>query len=430
MKTFANNVVEIVTKFCEMRYMKVITNGFMGIAAITICGSIFTLIKSIPFEPWTNFLTSTGLNAVLSIPVLITTDLLALYVVFSIAHNTAKSFDFDGFSASLVAVGSFLLLTPFTTTITDAVTNATTEVSGVIPLSALGAQGIFLAIITGILATRIYIFFNTKGFKIKMPPSVPKNVAGMFESLIPGGLTFVVFLLIRYGLSFTEFGTAQNLIYGLLQKPLTSVSGGYGAIIITTIIGSILWIFGIHGGMVVYATMGSIQHIMIAENMAAFAQGMPAPHVEWALVKFVIMGGAGATLALNVLMVSKYCKSEQYKALGKLALPASLFNINEPLIFGMPIIMNPILALPFAITPLVNLALCMFGYSLGLFVPTGADLSAFMPFIFHGAFLTGSFSGVVMQILMLIVDIIIYLPFFKVADKKALSEELKAKQSN
>ena len=196
-----NIFVEKIIAFTEMRYMKVIMNGFMGVTAITICGSIFTLLKSVPFEPWLNFLSNTGLGNIISIPVSITTDVIALYVVLSMANQTAKSFDCDGFGAALVGLGSFLLLTPFTTTVYNADYTVATEVSNVISLNAIGAQGIFLAIIVGIVAARIYVFFLNKGWKIKMPPSVPKNVASMFESLVPGGMVFLLFLGIRYGLS-------------------------------------------------------------------------------------------------------------------------------------------------------------------------------------------------------------------------------------
>lgn len=423
MNNIIDKVVDKVTAFTQMRYMKIIMNGFMGVTAITICGSLFTLLKSLPFDPWLNFLASSGLGNLLSIPVLITTDAIALYVVLSMAYHTAKSFNHDGFAASLVALGSFLLLTPFSTTVYNADYTVATEVTNVIPLSAIGAQGIFLAILVGIIAAKIYVFFIDKGWKIKMPASVPANVSGMFEGLVPGGLTFIVFLLIRYGMSLTSFGTAQNFIYTFLQAPLASVGGGLGGVIVYLFVGCFLWLFGIHGSMVTYVGMITIVQVMIAENAGAFASGVACPHPEWAVFMFACLGGTGATLALNVLMLSPICKSEQYKTLGKIALPSSIFNINEPIIFGTPIVMNPLLAVPFVATPLINLAVCMIGNAIGFFVPTGANINNFMPFGFYGALLTGSWTGAVMQIILLVVDIFVWLPFFKAADNKAYKEE-------
>jgi len=162
---------------------------------------------------------------------------------------------------------------------------------------------------------------------------------------------------------------------------------------------------------------------MNAENLAAFSAGVPAPHPEWAIASLIMLGGSGATLALNCLMVSPLCKSAQFKTLGKIALPTSFFNINEPLIFGTPIILNPLLAIPFICSPVVNIVVCMFFYKIGFFVPTGATVNAFMPFGFMGAFLTSSWTGVVMSIIILAIDIAIYLPFFKAADTKVYKNE-------
>ena len=153
-------------------------------------------------------------------------------------------------------------------------------------------------------------------------------------------MVFLVFLIVRFVMSLTPFGTAQALIYGVLQAPLTAVGGGLGGLLVYLLVDGFLWMFGIHGGMVAYVGMAPIITVMMTENSAAFAQGLACPHPEWALMGFVIMGGSGATLAMNLLMLSKKtCKSAQYRTLGKIALAPSLFNINEPLIFGSPIIM-------------------------------------------------------------------------------------------
>lgn len=421
-----DKILEKITAFTQTRYMKVLMNGFMGISAITICGSLFTLLKSIPIDPWLNFLASSGIGDLLSVPVSITTDAVAIYVVLSMAYHTAKSFDKDAFSPALVALGAFLLLTPFTTTVYNADYTVATQVDSVIPLSSIGAQGMFLAMIVGILAARIYIFFIDRGWKIKMPDSVPANVSGMFEALIPGGLTFVVFLAIRYGMSLTPFGTAQNMIYGLLQAPLTKVGGGMAGIIVYLLFSSVLWLFGIHGGMVAYVPLAPVITVMMTENLAAFAAGTAVPHPEWALMSFVLLGGGGATLALNLLMSSKLCKSEQFKTLSKLALPTSLFNINEPLIFGTPIIMNPYLALPFALTPTINLFVSMFMYKIGFLIPTGASINTFMPVGIYGALITGSWKGFAATLFLIALDLLIYFPFFKAADKHNLELEKEA----
>lgn len=418
-----------VNAITQKRYLQVLMNGFIGISAISIAGSLFTLVKSIPFDPWLKFLASSGLGAILAIPVSITTDLIALYVVISMAYHMAKSFDMDGFAPSLVALGSFLLVTPFQTIYRslDPATNTmvATVIPNVIPMSAIGAQGLFLAIFSGLVAARLYIFCIQKGFKISMPDSVPENVAKMFEAMIPGGIVFLVFLGIRYGMSLTPYLTAQSFIYGLFQAPLSKIGGGLPGVILYVLIVKLFWSAGVHGGMMAYVGMGPIITLMATENASAFAAGVAAPHPEWILGTFV--AGIGI-LALTVLMVSPLAKSTQYKALSKIALPTSLFGITEPIMFGTPIILNPIYLIPFILSPIISLFVSLGLMNVGLVAwPTGAAINQFMPFGFFGAFLNGSWTGVLLSVILLAVNIALYYPFFTYADRTAYKKEQIAK---
>lgn len=419
-----------VNTFTQKRYLQVLMNGFIGVSAISIAGSLFTLVKSIPFNPWLKFLASSGLGAILSIPVSITTDLIALYIVFSMAYHLAKSFDMDGFAPALVAIGAFLLVTPFQTiyrSIDPATGQAvSTIIPNVIPMAAVGAQGLFLAIICGLLASRIFIFSVQKGFKISMPPSVPENVAKMFEAMIPGGIVFLVFLGIRYGMSQTTYLTAQSFVYGIFQSPLSKIGGGLPGVILYVLIVKLFWSTGVHGGMMAYVGMGPIITLMATENASAFAQGAAAPHPEWLLGTFV--AGIGI-LALTCLMASPLAKSAQYRTLSKIALPTSLFGITEPIMFGTPIILNPIYLIPFILSPVISLLLSLGLMNIGLVAfPTGAAINQFMPFGFFGAFLNGSWTGVLLSVILLAVNIALYYPFFIYADRNAYKKELVAQE--
>lgn len=427
MKDFLyNRLLPGVTKFTQLRYMKVLMNAFMGITAISIAGSLFTLVKSIPIPQWQSFLASSGLGGILSIPVAITTDVFAMYLVCSMAYQTAKSFEKRGFTPALIALGSFLILTPFTTTITstnDAGKEIVQTISNVIPVSSLGAQGLFLAMFVGVISSRLYIFAMDKGWKIKMPASVPPNVSGMFEAMIPGGLVFVLFLMIRFGMAQTSYLTAQNFIYTILQQPLVHMGGGLPGFTVYLMVGNFLWLFGIHGSMVTYAAMGSIFIFARTANLAAFAAGMPAPHPEWLLAPWVYIGGGGCTLALNLLMLSR-AKSAQMKTLGKMTIPTSIFEINEPIVFGTPIILNPYLAIPFIVAPLVNLFLTYFVMNIGIVAwPTGAAISNFMPIGIFGMLVNAHWTGFVWTFVLIALDLLIYFPFFTAYDKKLFNEE-------
>ena len=416
--------LEKIVGFTQKRYMKVLMDGFMSIAAVSIAGSLFNLIKSIPIGAWQTFLATSGLGTLLSIPVSITSDLMAIYVVFAMAYCLAKSFNRDGFAAGIIAFGSFMILTPLTASST-AVDPATgerlvTTVQNAISLSAVGSQGIFLAIIVGLLSARLYVFFLDRGWKIKMPDSVPSNVASMFENMLPGGATFIVFLAIRYGMSLTSFGTAQALIYGILQAPLMKVGGGFGGLLIYMVMIKIFWLFGIHGGMLVNSAMYPIMAAATAANQSAFAAGLPAPYPERAYGS-AVCAGIGL-LALNLLMF--IAKSKQFKALAKIALPTSLFNITEPMMFGTPMIMNVILGIPFILSPVISVLLTRLVMTIGLVAwPTGASSNMFIPRPIGMALLNAHWTGFVWGLVLIVINMALYYPFFLVADKRALAQE-------
>lgn len=423
-----NKVMPLVDKLTKARYLRIIMNSFMGVSAISIAGSIFTLILSLPLgDGYTTFLAKTGLQEMLNLPINITTNLIALYLVFSIGYNMAKEFDENVLSVALIALGSFLLLTPNTmmATVTDA-TGA--SVTGIVPnvysMTYFGASGMFGAMFISVLSSRIYIYLSKKGIKIKMPDTVPQNVSAMFEAIIPGGVVFIAMICIHQCVGLTDYDSLHALIYGIIQKPFMSIGGGAFGAVMFVILSTWLWMFGIHGGMVAYSIFSVIMQTASIENMAAFTNGVAAPHPLWNLMPWYLIGGTGCTLVLTILMIWKG-KSAQSKMLGKLSLPCAIFNINEPVIFGCPIIMNPTLALPFCFIPLINYGLTVLVMSLGLVAwPTGAGINNFMPVIVYGALANASWTGAAWTIVLMVLDIVLWYPFFKKYDKDAYTNEL------
>lgn len=415
-----NKFLEKIVSLTQAKYMRILTNGFMSVAALTIAGSIFTLIKSLPIPVWQTFLTNSGLGSILAIPVSITSDLMAVWVALGMGAAVAKEFDKDKLSCALVALGSFMMLTPFTATVYSADYSSSMVASNIIPVSSMGAQGIFLSMISGILGARLYAFFIDKGWKLKMPDSVPSNVAGMFEMMIPSGLVFLVFLAVRYGFSLTPYGTAQAFIYKILQTPLMAVGGGAAGVLLYLTMSKLLWVFGVHGGMVCYSAMAVIMSTAGAANQAAFAAGTAAPYPEWcwalSLMDFPV-------LPLSIVMLV-FAKSQQYKSLSKVALPTAIFNISEPQVFGMPIVMNPVMAVPFVLLQPFNFFLTMLAQNIGfLAIPSGASINNMIPTPILMGLQNSHWSGVVWAILLIVIDCLIWLPFFKIQDKKACDQE-------
>lgn len=415
-----NNILDKIMKFTQAKYMRILTNGFMSMAAITIAGSIFTLVKSLPIPAWQTFLVSSGFGDILSIPVSVTSDLMAVWVALAMGAAVAKEFDKDRLSCALVSLGSFMMLTPFTGMLYAPDYSSATPVPNVIPVGSLGAQGIFLAMIAGILGARIYALLIDKNIKLKMPDSVPQNVSGMFEMMIPAGLVFLVFLVARWGFSLTEFGTAQNFIYKILQTPVMAIGGGMAGVIVYLTLSKLLWVFGVHGGMVCYSALAVVIGTAGAANAAAFAAGTPAPYPEWCWTALLM---DFPVLPLGLVMLV-FAKSQQYKSLSKISLPTSLFNISEPQVFGIPLVMNPVMAIPFVLLQPINFLLTWGANKIGfLATPTGAAINNFMPTLLIGPLQNAHWSGAVWVVILLAINFLVWIPFFKIIDKKACEQE-------
>lgn len=417
-----DKIIKKIEGFTRMRYMKVIMNAFMNVAALSIAGAIFSLVKSIPIPIWQTFLTNSGLGAVLSVPVSITSDLMAVFIVLSMGYSLAESFKVKPFAPAIIALGTFMILTPFTTNATIPLADGSTTtaaVSNVIPVGSLGAQGIFLAIFVGLLASRLYIALVQKGIKITMPPTVPPSVSQMFETMIPGGIVFILALAVRYVVGLTSFGTVQTLIYTVVQAPLVNVSGGLVGALIYVTAGKLLWMFGIHGDMVAYSAMASIMGTTMAANASAFAAGTAVPYLEWGLT--TICQNVGI-LGLTILLLIS--KAKQHKSLGKLAITTSLFNITEPVMFGLPIIMNPIMAVPFILSPGISLLASYGVMKIGLVAPlTGASISNVLPVPLYFAFANANWTGFVWGLILIALNVALFFPFFKIAEKMACHDE-------
>ncbi len=423
-----NRLIEKITKFTNSRWMKILTNGFMNVAAITICGSIFSLLKSLPITAYQNFLTSSGIGDILSIPVAVCSEVSALYIAISMGYTVGKEFHArNPFATAVVGLGTFLVLTPFVSksysvdpNTGEYVVSVIENVLGTGVSGSLGAKGIFTAIICGMFGSRLYLYFLDKGWKIRMPAGVPENVGAMFEMMIPGGLTFMVFVLIRYLFSLTPFGDAQTMVYTLLQLPLMNVGGGIVGCLVYTTVAKLLWCFGIHGGMVAYSAMVAVIGTANAANAAAFAAGTAAPYPEWCWM-MIMTDFCVLPLTLAMLMT---CRSERYKALARMSLPTSLFNISEPLVFAFPIVMNPIIDIPFVLLQPVSVFLTYLMNKIGILaMPTGANIGTFFPTPIAMALANRHWTGFVWALILLVLNVAVYLPFVKVLDKKALEEE-------
>ena len=294
-----------------------------------------------------------------------------------------------------------------------------------IPLAQLGSTGLFIAIIIGLFLTDFYVWMIHKHITIKMPASVPQAVSNSFAALFPGFFCLLLVWIVRLAISFTPIETIPNLMQ-FIFKPISAVGTSLPGALLCEFLISFLWLFGVHGANVVSGIMMAFWLQAMQQNAAAFAAHKALPHIvtQQFFDNFVHIGGAGATLGLAIMMIM-FAKSDEYKTLAKLEIAPAFFNINEPLIFGFPIVMNIYIALPFIIAPLANVLITYGAMATGLCAKTiGVMVPWTTPVVISGYLATGHISGAITQIVCLAVDALIYVGFFKKADKKKIQEGL------
>lgn len=423
MNTFINfmeqKVVPLSNNISSNRYLKSVSNGSMTLLSIIMIGSIFTVINGISWEPYQAFLSSTGIGTFLGFVPVVTIDLLALYMAFSIAYCAASQFDIseNAVSCGVVSLVCYVLLTNINVT--------AVEGSSFLDFDYLGAKGVIVAIFVSLITTQIVRFFVKRNFTIRMPKGVPPMVINSFVALIPAMVAVIFFGLVKMGMLQTSYETLQGFIYSTLQTPLQALTGSLPAFLILIFVANLLWFFGVHGSFTVLPILFPIFLGYLQENTAAVAAGEAIPNaINFGLYDLACLGGAGATIGL-VLIMFFFSKSKRYKVFSKVVLPCGLFGVNEPLIFGMPIMLNVLLLIPFLLAPIVIVSLGYGLISLGIITPTIGVLGVgTLPPLVHGL-AQGSLSFGIYEIFATLISALIYFPFFKMLDKKACEEELK-----
>lgn len=425
-------LADILTK---NRVLIAIRDGFLITTPLLIVGSIFLLIANFPIPGWSETISSilgpdwTGWFTAVSRASFNCTGLLT---ALGTGYAMAREFGGDKIQGAAVAVVAFFILMPTSHTATDAegalVEGAT--VSG-LSFDYIGPNGIFMALICAILGVWLFCYAYKKGWTIKMPQGVPPAVMDSFAALVPSAIVMACAFLIRIVFSFTEFGTMQDFVVAILQTPLAGLGDTLGANALYSFMCTFLWFFGINGPAVCNSVY-FIGNVLTAEQLLAFEAGEPLPYIFTNPFSnfFCNFGGGGSTLSLVLLMVT-VCKSKRIKQLGRLSIVPGFFGINEPIIFGLPIVLNPIIIIPFITVPMMNLVLSYWA-TVAEIIPrtTGVSLPWTTPIGFSGWLSTGSIMASVWQIFLLVLGMLIYYPFIKTLDKKYLEDEAVAESTS
>lgn len=411
-----DKALQLMQSIGQNRYLKSIMSGMMLVLPATIMSSVATLLKVFPYAPYQEFLLRHNLIRFFDIPINYTNNFLAVIIAFSIAYTLAKNFDVDGFMAGLISMISFFILTPY-------------KLGGMGPLGQsfeipgqwLGAMGLFTGILVAITSTRIFVAITRKGLIIKMPENVPEFISKSFSSLIPGIAILTIFTVISATITINGYGSIHEIIYKLIQAPLTSLGSGIGSLIFVAILAQLLWFFGLHGHAITLGIVAPIWFAMDAQQLAAYAAGVELPNIT-GFAFFMTYGIAGDLLPLAI-MLAFFAKSTRYKTLGKIALPPAVFTIGEPMAYGVPLVMNFTLAIPYILINGIMLGAAYYLTVIGV-LPRVAGVStpAGIPIIISG-FMQGSWKIAAFQFLGLIVRFAGWYFFFKIADLVACREE-------
>ena len=412
------NFVEMATKLSDVVggniYLRSISKGVMPNLPIIIIGSFASLFVGLPIPFWQSFIQSAGLVTILNMVVAATTNMLGVYFTYGIAKAYAKNLELQADLVPILAIVACLTLSPL----------ADPEASSAnFAYTYLGTKGMIVGIFVAIFTVKIFKAIVDAKIVIKMPEGTPDYVSNSFVSLIPGFVVIIVAMVVRALFGLTPWGNIFDCLYNLLQIPLTAIMGNNViAMCIFQLITQLLWVFGVHPGFLTSLT-GPIMFGLDGMNQAAYAAGEPIPSVigmafSYAMTVAVVYPAFAVAVAL-------FSKSSQLKTVGKISVAPAFLGISEPLIFGVPVVLNPFVAVPWIITPMLNFVLGYLACSSGL-VAKYAGVTVFnFPMVATGL-LNGSVSLAIMEVVLFVLDVLVYMPFIRMQDKKYLADEAAA----
>lgn len=421
-------LLPIAGKLNNNRYLQVLRDAFMLAFPLTIFGSIAVVIANLPFLD--KVMSEGALNtmrSILNVAPNATMGVMTIFVVFGIGYYLSKSYDVEGVFGGAIALASFFILTPFVLNV-----EGKEAVQDVIPLDRLGAKGMFLGMITAFVAAEIYRKVVQKNITIKMPTGVPPAVSKSFAALIPAVVTLTVFLVINTIVTQLFKTNMHDVIYNTVQAPLVGLGSGIIPTLIAIFLTQILWFFGLHGQIIINSVMDPIWNALSLENLNAYTTIGEVPHViskQFIEIYTVGMGGTGMTLAV-IFAILFFMKSKQMKQVAKLGLGPGIFNVNEPIIFGLPVVMNPLIIVPWILAPMVVTFVTYLAMSSGLVPPpTGVAVPWTVPIFINGIMATNSLAGGLLQLVNFTIVLVIWLPFLKFIDRMNLQKEREEREA-
>ena len=411
------SITPLAGRLGQQKYVIAIRDGFTAALPFMIIGSFMLVFIFPPFSPdttngfargWLDF--SQHYREQLMLPFNLSMGVMTFFISVGIGASLGRQFQLDPVMSGLLAFMAFLLV-------------AAPYADGKISTQYLSGQGIFTALITAIYSTRVYAWLKQNNITIRLPKEVPTGVARSFEILIP---VLVVIATLHPLNLFIEAQTGMILPQAIMHllEPLVSASDSLPAILLSVLMCQIFWFAGIHGSLIVTGIMNPFWMANLSVNQAAMAAGTAIPHiyVQGFWDHYLLIGGVGSTLPLALMLLRS--KAVHLRTIGRMGVVPGVFNINEPILFGAPIIMNPLFFLPFVLVPMVNATLAYFALKLDLVsrvvsmtpwttpAPIGASWAA-----------NWSFSPVILCLICMATAMVMYLPFLKAYEKQLLAQK-------
>ena len=390
------------TALSENTYLSAIRAGMVSIVPLTIIGGLFMIVSYFPSTRWAKIVEPH--LPLLQIPVTATYGLLGVFVCFAIAYDLGKRQKQEAFVSAMIATVTFLLLQ-------IQIKDQTFSMDG------LGSKGIFTAIIIALISVRVQRFFTDKGLVIKLPPTVPRIVYDSFLSLTPLLCLVLIFWVIRF-----VFDVDINNLVQAAFKPLIFALNTLPGILTYAFLVTLLWSIGINGDNTMDALVAPIFLQYLAANVEAKTAGLPLPYVtaNGFFTTFVNVGGTGATIALALIMFNS--RDPAFRKVSRLSLPTQVFQINEPIFFGLPIVLNPIFMIPYILNALLLTTGTYLLMHWNLINKPFVNVPwTTPPVIGHYLVCGGDWRAALWGLLSIIIAMLVYFPFAKAAERHRLN---------
>lgn len=436
-------LVPIANKLGNQRHLAAIRDGMVVAIPLSILGGVCLIISTPPFTPetlpnwgffsdllmgWYNW--AQTYKAALQVPYNMTMALMGLFVTFSISYHLAKRYEMPGLNAACVTTAVFLIMSaPSISAVPSSVISDGATASDLlaqagtyIPTTYLDAKGIFTGILCSIGCVEIMHLLLKKNVRFKLPDGVPPAITSSFDAIIPLFACVVVF----YGASLIIQNLSGALLPSMLMTILAPAVSGLDSLVgicLITIIAQVFWFFGLHGASITQPIRLPFMQMYLIANITAFSEGNTIVHFFtqpfWSYV--ITLGGGGATLGLCILLTRS--KSKELKTLGRLSIGPAIFNINEPIIFGLPMVLNPLMMIPFIFVPVINSIIAYTLMALNVVGKGVIETPWTTPAPLGAALGCMDIKAGIMVIGLILLDMLLYYPFFKLTEKQKLQEE-------